>query len=204
MIYLLHTQTAHSPSYCINTVRIPNHQVPVDAAGADFDYAAAARLVWAYASDGVLVYRQQLSVRCRAPSRMPAGVCIAERRKRGRVETPYGAAAEACARIGSLGRAAVVEASDTLPSAFGSGKDHRLAVVSSSYDSILGGPCQSDEGKGRDADVVDRRAAGVNNADRTVVTGKRQSFSGWREGDSMYPPTGGTGVFTADRVKGQL
>lgn len=164
--YILHTHTAHFTHHTTGTdlVRIPNNQIPIDAAGAHFADASTLELVRSHARDGVLVHRQQLRVRRRTSSHVPAAVGVTEGGERNGVE-----ASHARARVGTLARRAVVEAPDALPSALGAGKDYRLAVVPSSHDGVLGGPCQRDKRKRRDANVVNSRAAWVDDADRAIM-----------------------------------
>lgn len=115
------------------------------------------------------MHGQQLRVARRAArTRVPARVGVAEGRERERVEAPYaaGTRARACAGFGG---GAVVEAAHALPAGLGTREDDGLAVVARSDEGVFGGPSEGDEGEGRDADVVDCGAVGIDDADGTVV-----------------------------------
>ena len=145
-------------SHCCNA---PNNQLPVDPGRADLGNCPAMPFVSSHVGDSVLMYSEQLRFPLRAPTaaantRDTSGICVLEGVESRAIQPPWSARTGPGGGESGFWSRCVVETSDKPPSAFVSGEDERLAIVTSCDDGILGCPYEGNEGEGRHPDRMDR------------------------------------------------
>ena len=163
-------------SQCSNSSNVPNDQLPVYTSRSHFTDCPTPPLVRPHARDSVLMYREKLGFSLRASTASAAardtpGISVLEGIKSRAVQLPGSTRAESGRGKGRFGSRRVVETSDEPPSTLVSGKDVRLAIMTSSDDGVLGGPHEGDERESGHPDGTNSGARSwVDDTDGAVVS----------------------------------
>jgi len=165
----LHSQGGHGPS-------IPNDQLSVNPCRADLCDRPNLPFVMSNACDGILMDSEQLGLSlgtstAGADARDTPGIRVLKGVKGRTVQLPGSTRIEPGRGESRFWSGRIVETSDELPSAFVSGEDVRLAIVTGSNDRVFGGPDEGDERESGHSDGANSGTRSrIDDADGAIVS----------------------------------